>query len=104
MEFIGKITAVGAIREGVSERGSWKMCNFIIEDTNLEFPQSLLVTAKGDLVDRLQDLLKMQQPGQQELIAGIYKARITCRVRKYNKQDGSTALVNDIYCKQMERL
>ena len=30
MEFIGKITAVGEVREGVSERGSWKMCNFII--------------------------------------------------------------------------
>lgn len=104
MEFIGKITAIGDIREGVSAKGAWKMRTFVIEDTNLEFPQSVLVTAKGDLVDSLETLLKTQQPGQQELIAGVYKARLTCRVRRFTKQDGSTALVNDIYCKQMERL
>ena len=104
MEFIGKIVAIGETREGSNDKGSWKVRVFVLEDISSEYPQSVLLTAKGTLVERLQDLLDMQQPGQKEFIPGIYKARISCKVRKTVKQDGSAFLMNDLFCNHLERL
>lgn len=104
MEFIGKIVAIGETREGSNDKGAWKVRVFVLEDVSSEYPQSVLLTAKGTLVERLQDLLNMQQKGQRELVQGIFKARISSKVRKVIRQDGSTLMINDLYCNHLERL
>ena len=53
MEFTGIVKQILPIQEGVSKNGNqWRKLEAIIEETGVQYPQSIVVTQLGDTIDQ----------------------------------------------------
>ena len=95
MEFTGKITAVGALQSGTGQNGDWKSIEVVMEQTDVQYPESLVCKARGELAS------KIASSGA-SLVGSIAKAYIGFKARTYTGQDGVRRTITDINCWKLE--
>ena len=93
MEITGKITAVSPLQSGVSQNGEWKSLDFVIEEVDKQYPESLVCKARGELAEKI--------AAAEGLVGSICKAYIGFKVRTYTK-DGIRHSITDINCWKLE--
>jgi hypothetical protein len=52
----GKLSNKSNIKTGVSEKGAWKIINFLIEKTRKRKPIKIPITAKGKLAEKIESI------------------------------------------------
>ena len=93
MEITGKITAVSPLQSGVSQNGEWKSLDFVIEEVDKQYPESLVCKARGELAEKI--------AAASGLVGSTAKAYIGFKARTYTK-DGIRHSITDITCWKLE--
>ena len=97
MELVGKILWSGELQTGKSQNGEWKRLEFVMEETDVRYPQRALFKMRGTAAE---DMAKVfEQSGT----AGIWKAQFDIEARSFEK-DNTERWVNDINCWKLEKV
>ena len=70
----GKLSGKSFIKQGVSEKGAWKIITFLIDKTRNRKPIKIPITAKGKLADKIEQI-----PAGEKLVV-----RFFIEGKKYN--------------------
>ena len=93
MEFTGKITAVSALQQGTSANGDWKSIDICLEQTDVQYPESIVCRVRGELAEKI--------AAADGLVGSICKAYIGFKARTYTK-DNVRHSITDINCWKLE--
>ena len=100
--FIGHITWIDALKEGVSQSSgkAWASREFVIEERETLYPQSIRLQAKGE-----QTLAVLEQLSHTDFPEEpIFKAHLSFYYRTIKKDDGTQFKVQDRICWKIENV
>ena len=116
MEFEGRIQRVLPVRSGTSQRGEWKALPFVFEyfeDADQRWSDKVLLeTFDTNIMAQIGAYLKKGPDGKAIIENGecVLVAELKCKigfshsVRSFERQDGTTAAVNDLRVYKFEVL
>ena len=104
--FEGRIREGGimALQQGVSQVSGkeWKSRDFIMDETNSQYPQSILLRGKGEQV--LDVLERLDRNGFDYNPNTCWRAHISFEAHSYKKKDDTYGHINDVTCWKLEML
>ena len=87
MEITGVIKAILPVQSGTSKSGNvWQKADFVIEEEGGNYPNSMVITAFGDRVEKLNTLL----------VGDYVTARFNTQAREYNGRAFNNITLYDI--------
>ena len=99
MEIIGHIDWVGNLQTGTSQNGDWKSIDFKVTETDVQYPQSALMRAKGAMADKVNALANLDGT-----VDGRWRVSFSLQARTFRKQNGENGTLTDINCWAINKL
>jgi len=110
----GKLSGKSVVKSGQSEKGTWRIIQFLIKKTRNKKMETIPFTAKGKLADKIDDIILGEKISVRFFIEGnkygdkYFTNCIAVEVEKYVKKDkykyGSVSFGNELYYDQTENL
>ena len=103
----GKLSGKSVVKYGQSERGAWKIIQFLVKKTKNRKPITIPLTAKGKLAEKIESIALGEKITVNFFIEGnkyndkYYTNCIATEVEKYIRKDkykyGSVTFGNEVY-------